>query len=129
MPVALPFRTRHRLTHEREFQAVFAARNSRTRGPLVVFAAPSTLPHARLGLSVGRRVGSAVVRNRVKRLLREVFRLNLPALPAGLDLVVNVRPHRALPFAQYQRHLLDAVAQLTPRPPAVPPTAPQPPRD
>ena len=56
----------------------------------------SELPHARIGLSVGRVVGNAVVRNRWKRLLRESFRLSRERLPAGLDFIVvpreNIKP-------------------------------------
>ena len=43
---------------------------------------------SRLGITIGRRAGNAVVRNRVRRLLREVFRLHHDRLPSGLDIVV-----------------------------------------
>jgi ribonuclease P protein component len=58
----------------------------------IVFAAPRTptdgvaLP-TRLGITVTRKIGNAVARNRIKRLVREVFRLNRARLPEGLDLV------------------------------------------
>lgn len=103
------FRPRHRLGHNREFQAVYAAKVRKARGPIAIFGVPNDLGHARLGLSVGRAIGPAVARNRVKRLLREAFRLEQAAgaLPAGLDLVVTVRPHRTMTLAAYRRVLVD----------------------
>jgi len=55
---------------------------------LILFAVPNGLPHSRLGLSVSKKIGNAVVRNRWKRLIREAFRTSQSVLPGGLDLVV-----------------------------------------
>ena len=55
-----------------------------------VFGLPTGLDRSRLGVTVTRRVGGAVSRNRAKRVLREVFR-HAPSRGLGLDLVVNVR--------------------------------------
>ena len=55
---------------------------------LLVFGCENDLPNARLGLSVSRKVGNAVVRNRWKRVIREAFRLSRSQLPEGIDLVV-----------------------------------------
>src|SRR5215510_12522342 len=97
----LTFRRAQRLTHAREFEAVYDARVRKARAGLVVFARPNTLGRPRLGLSVGRSVGGAVVRNRIKRLLREAFRLDhrtwAGGTPLGYDLVVTVRPHGPMP--------------------------------
>jgi ribonuclease P protein component len=49
------------------------------------------LPHSRIGLSVSRRFGSAVRRNKIRRLYREAFRLSKVELPVGLDLVIVPR--------------------------------------
>lgn len=91
----LHFRQRHRLSHAREFAAAFNAKVRKSRGPLLVFTLPNDLGHSRLGLSVGSRVGNAVMRNRVKRLIREAFRLEQHALVfagRGYDIVATVRP-------------------------------------
>jgi len=57
-----------------------------------VIARPNGLEHARLGMAVGiRAAGTAVNRNRVKRIVREAFRVSHRELPA-VDLVVNARP-------------------------------------
>lgn len=58
-------------------------------------AFPNELGTARLGLSVSRKVGSAVVRNSVRRRLREVFYEIEPELRSNLDLVVSARPASA----------------------------------
>ncbi|TVQ61019.1 MAG: ribonuclease P protein component [Phycisphaerales bacterium] len=103
-PPRFTFRRADRLTHAREFQAVYKAGVRKVRGPLIVFALPNGLPRARLGLSVGRRVGNAVARNRVKRLVRDAFRLERHALPPGYDLVVSVRPHEPVGLAEHRAH-------------------------
>jgi len=91
------------------FRPVYAARVKEYRGPLTMYAKPNDLSHPRLGISIGRRVGIAVKRNRIKRLLRESFRLMQHDLPRGYDFVVVVAAHDPLILADYQK-LLSALA-------------------
>ena len=71
-----------------------------------IAARPNGLPHTRFALSVGRRVGSAVARNRVKRRLRAILRAGTPR--CGYDLVVTARPGSA---ASGYRELRDDLAR------------------
>lgn len=108
-PDRLRFRRRHRLTRATEYQAAYCDGCRRSAGPLTIYARPNGLPEHRLGLSVGRRVGGAVARNRIKRLVREAFRLDRAGYPRpggeGMDVVVQVRPHRALALEEYRSML------------------------
>ncbi len=74
-----------------EFDRAFRAGARAGDDLIVVNAIPNGLRRTRLGLAVGKGVGGSVVRNRVKRLLREAFRLRRAELPAAHDLVVVAR--------------------------------------
>jgi ribonuclease P protein component len=101
-----------RLRLPREFAAVYDARTRESRGPLTLYALPNDLGHPRLGMSVSRKVGNAVRRNRIRRLIRESFRLLQHDFPQGYDLVVVVRPHEPLILAEYQKLLMAMLVRL-----------------
>jgi ribonuclease P protein component len=86
---------RRRLSRSAEFERVYRQGRSKGNRFLVLYAFPREDggdEGPRLGLSVGRRVGGAVDRTRVKRVLREAFWEEARRLPAGSDYVVVARP-------------------------------------
>jgi ribonuclease P protein component len=86
-----------RVRTQAEFDRAYQARIFAADEVLVMNACPTDLRHPRLGLSVSRKVGNAVARNRWKRLIREAFRLVQGELPAGVDLVVRPQKGAAKP--------------------------------
>lgn len=84
---------RGRLSRSAEFDRVFRQGRSIANRVLVLYAFPRAEEgEPRLGVSVSKRVGGAVERNHVKRLLREAFASESPGLPDGVDIVVVARP-------------------------------------
>ena len=81
-----------RLQRNRDFQQVMRRRRSASNYALIIYASPNGLPYSRLGLTVSRRVGPAVVRHQWKRHLREVFRCRRGEMPVGYDIVAIPRP-------------------------------------
>jgi ribonuclease P protein component len=97
------FRRSDRLRLSREFNTVYkkGRRYSASGIALWVYQHPEdVLQGPRVGLAIPRAYGNAVQRNRLKRLLREVFRLNKSQLRRGVDLVFTCRT--LMPEARYQ---------------------------
>ena len=92
---------RGRLSRSAEFDRAFREGRSHSSRHLVVYSFPreDARPEPRLGISVGRKLGNAVERNRVKRLLREAFWSQAGRLPEGHDFVLVARAE-AGPLAQ-----------------------------
>jgi len=86
-------RREERLTKPQQYASVYSKGSSWTSSLLVMKALPNGLTSTRYGISVSKRVGSAVIRNRMKRLLREILRA-IPSIPAW-DIVFIVRPAAA----------------------------------
>ena len=112
----LAFRRTQRLRGRGVFKAVMDARARADGEAIAVHAAPNGAATHRIGISIGRRVGTAARRNRIKRLVREAFRLGqheLPSdAPAPYDFVVVVRPHEPLSLEGYREAFSRAVEHL-----------------
>lgn len=101
-----------RLRKQAEFDRVYAGSAFAADDMLVVKAVENDLTVTRLGLSVSRKVGNAVVRNRWKRLIREAFRRQLAELPVGLDLVARPKKGASPSYAAIERSICRLAARL-----------------
>lgn len=113
-------RPHERLKHPDDFRRAFERRRSASNPLLVVHGVENSGGPARLGISVAKkRFRKANARNRLKRLIREAFRLSKDALPTGVDLVVIPRnPRLTLEEAKVSLVSLarDVARRLRPRP-------------
>jgi ribonuclease P protein component len=82
---------RFRLTRSEDFKRVRRSGKSYAHPLVVLIVQKSDQLHIRVGVAAGRTVGSAVVRNRAKRLLREAMRTLIPNIASGLDLILIAR--------------------------------------
>ena len=81
------FTKAQRLRATSDFERVYGLKCKAADGVLLIFAARNQTPITRIGLSVSKKHGGAIIRNRLKRLLREAFRFIKDQIPAGLDLI------------------------------------------
>ena len=74
-----------------EFRRIYAKGKSGVSPCLVVYCRPNRRENNRLGVTVSAKLGHAVVRNRVRRRLREIFRLSQPKMKQGYDIIIVAR--------------------------------------
>jgi ribonuclease P protein component len=106
-PDSAAFPKQYRLLRRLDFQRVYKQGQRRSASLCTVFYRPNGLAETRLGITAPKRLGTAVLRNRIKRRIREIFRLHRQELPGGWDIVLNPRPGAATAaYPALERELL-----------------------
>ncbi len=106
------FLKRYRLKLRTEFDVVFEHGSVASDNVLVTHAIRNSLGYTRIGLSIAKRVGSAPIRNRWKRWMREAFRLNRLLLPIGLDIVIRPRRGAIGSFQAVEKSMVKLFREL-----------------
>ena len=104
-----------RLRHTGQFQRVYARKCSQSDSMLLVYGCENGLRAGRLGLSVTRKVGPAVMRNRWKRAIRETYRRQCSEIPVGFDWVVIPRAPCIPQQADLEASLLALMTRIVAR--------------
>ncbi len=104
-----------RIVSGRRYSQIYAHRCSVADPALIIYAKPNELGFSRVGLSVSRKNGNAVRRNRIRRLLREAFRLSQHDIPLGFDYILIPRPPGLDSLEDYRVSLLRLTKQAASR--------------
>lgn len=112
----LTFPPHLRIRSGRDFEKVYGEKQKASDSVMLVFGARNGLEHSRIGLSVSRRHGNSVMRHRLRRLLREAFRLEQHNIPVGMDLVlIPGREARQATQEKYRESLVKLTKRLATR--------------
>ncbi|MBQ9757096.1 MAG: ribonuclease P protein component [Clostridia bacterium] len=96
-----------------QFKRLYQRGVSSVTPSVVLYAKGNGLAQNRVGITVSKKIGKAVVRNRSKRRLREVYRLNIDRLKCGFDFVMVARGRTAnVPFSKLSADFLNAAKEL-----------------
>ncbi|TWT47101.1 Ribonuclease P protein component [Thalassoglobus neptunius] len=109
------FTRAQRLRSGRDFERVYARKLRAGNEHLLIFADRSPTQTTRIGLSVSRKNGNSVIRHRIRRLLKEAFRLAQHDIPEGIDMILIPRPGSNSTVLDYQKALVSLSRKLTRR--------------
>ena len=84
-----------RLTKNFEFKKVYEARRRWSSPFFTMYVKKNQLDKTRLGVSISKKVGKSVLRNKIKRRIKEIFRNNMEKIKKGYDVVISVKPEAA----------------------------------
>ena len=111
-----------RLLRRSQFDAVYRGGQRRTSRHFAVFFRSNGGDRSRFGVSLKRQLGGAVVRNRIRRRLREILRLRRKEIPTGWDIVIHPRSEVAtVTFARLSDELIELLRRALRTPPPKPP--------
>ena len=107
------FRPADRILRSTDFERIYRKGRRQTGPSFALFGMRNELGRSRLGITVTRKFGGAVLRNRSKRIVREIFRRNRDAFGASCDFVVNVRTGALTrPYTQLEQELMGLASRL-----------------
>jgi ribonuclease P protein component len=102
-----------RIVRTADYRAIYKIGRKIHSKRFILFVRKNSVGCARIGLTVSRKVGGAVIRNRVKRRFREIFRRSLSLIPNQLDIVVNAKSSCAgANYIELHTEFLDVIQKL-----------------
>jgi ribonuclease P protein component len=104
-----------RIVRSSDYRMMYKAGNKAHSERFVLFWKKNGIGHHRLGITVSRKVGNSVIRNRIKRLFREIFRKTFRRIPGQFDLVINVKQNcDGAKYDELHAELLNAIQRIGP---------------
>lgn len=104
-----------RIRSSADFERIYTLKQRVSDQCLLIFASLNELGYTRIGLSVSRKHGNSVARHRLRRLLKEAFRLSQHDIPAGLDLILIPQKTESVDVNDFRESLVRLTGKLSKR--------------